>query len=325
VLVASIVVLNWKDEVATARCVASVRKLEGVEDCEIIVVDNESTEVSRRALTALGDLRLLPLDTNRGFAGGMNAALEIARGAHIALLNNDLVVDPAWLNEGLRVLRDPTAGIVGGAALEWDGSGQPSHESDALAMTVVDPDGGAAVLGAAPLTERQMAGVDGSNLLARADLLRSLRGFDPDYFAYGEDIDLCARAWALGFATVFSPAMKVWHRRGASSDRVPRQRAFWSARNQMFTVAKHFPDDIWRRLVFRLALDHLSSAVLGRAGGLRAQNAVRLDRSQRIGLAQAACWTAINWQALHAKRRSTIEAGQHDEGYTDRLRTLARK
>ena len=128
VLLASIVVLNWKDEVATARCVASVRQLEGVEDCEIIVVDNESTEASRRALAGLGDLRILPLDNNRGFAGGMNAALDIARGAHIALLNNDLVVDPAWLNEGLRVFRDPTAGIVGGASLEWDGYGLPSHE-----------------------------------------------------------------------------------------------------------------------------------------------------------------------------------------------------
>ena len=148
--------------------------------------------------------------------------------AHIALLNNDLVVDPAWLIEGIRVLRDPTVGVVGGAALEWDGSGPPNHESGALAMTGVDPDGGFAVLGAAPPTERRMAGVDGSNLLARANLLHRLNGFDADYFAYGEDIDLCARAWALGFATVFSPAMKVWHRRGASSDRVPRQRAFWA-------------------------------------------------------------------------------------------------
>ena len=197
--------------------------------------------------------------------------------------------------------------------------------SDALAIIVVDPDGGAAVLGAAPLTERQMASVDGSNLLARADLLRSLHGFDPDYFAYYEDVDLCARAWALGFATVFNPTMKVWHRRGGSSDRIPRQRAFWAARNQMITVAKHFPDAIWRRTVFRLALDHLSSAFLGHAGGLRTRNATRLNSDQRIGLLQAACWAAINMQALRVKRRSTIEAGQHDEGYTDWLRTLARR
>ena len=102
-------------------------------------------------------------------------------------------------------------------------------------------------------------------------LLRRLSGFDADYFAYYEDIDLCARSWALGYATVFNPAMRVWHRRGASSDRVPRQRAFWAARNQMVTVAKHFPNHAWRKTVLQLAWDHFLGSVLGHAGGIRTQ------------------------------------------------------
>jgi GT2 family glycosyltransferase len=169
-----------------------------------------------------------------------------------------------------------------------------------------------------------VAGVDGSNVLARADVLRQLQGFDADYFAYYEDVDLCARAWALGYVTVFNPAMKVWHRRGGSSDRVPRKRAFLAARNQIVTVAKHFPNDAWRWTVFRLAVDHFLSALLGHAGGVRTRNATRLNRDQRVGLFQAAGWTVIHTRALHAKRRATVDAGQHDEGYKDRLRTLAR-
>ena len=85
VLVASIVVLNWKDEAATKRCIASVRQLKGVEDCELIVVDNESTEASRLALSGLGDVRLVPLESNTGFGAGMNVGIDVARGENIAL------------------------------------------------------------------------------------------------------------------------------------------------------------------------------------------------------------------------------------------------
>jgi GT2 family glycosyltransferase len=317
------VVLNWQDETATARCVDSLRGLDGIQDCEVIVVDNESSDSSRRALAGLADVRLLPLERNLGFAGGMNAGITAARGEYVALLNNDLVVDAAWLQEGLRVLQDANVGIVGGASLDWDGLAKPDRSSEARAITVVDPDRGSTVLGAAPPTEREVAGVDGSNLLVRADLVLRLQGFDPGYFAYYEDIDLCARAWALGYASVFSPDMRVWHRRGGSSYRIPRQRAFWAARNHIVTVAKHFPDGIWKRTVTRLVVDDILAAVLGHRGGIRTRGVVALDRSQRFGLAQAAWWCATHARYLAARRAATIRLGQHDEGYTDRLRKLA--
>jgi GT2 family glycosyltransferase len=320
--VVSVVVLNWRGEDATKRCVASLRGVTGIDDCEIIVVDNESSTTSRHALAALVDVQLVPLNQNGGFAGGMNAGIDASRGSYIALLNNDLVVDRDWLQQGLRCLREPGVGIVGGAAFSWDGEATPELGGKALAMTRIDPDRGFAVLGEAPETEGPVAGVDGSNLLALAPLLRSLGGFDPDYFAYGEDVDLCARAWALGYATVFSPMMKVWHRRGASSDRVPKSRAFWAARNQMFTVAKHFPDRFWRRTVLRLAAENLSSALLGHYGGPQAPKLRALAWDQRVGLAWSSGWAATHSRQLRAKREQTIITGQHDESYVDWLRSL---
>jgi GT2 family glycosyltransferase len=320
----TIVVLNWRDYVATARCLASVRRLDGIEDCELIVVDNESEGAGLRALAALEGVRVIPLETNRGFTGGMNIGIAAACGQNVALLNNDLVVDRAWLAEGLRVLQDPAVGMVGGAALYWDGAGQTDCASAAVATTTVDAEAGFAVLGAAPETEGPVAAIDGSNILARTDLLRELKGFDDRYFAYGEDIDLCARAWALGYASVFSPAMKVWHRRGGSSDRIPRQRAFWAARNHIVTVAKHFPEDTWRRTAFHLALNCVSDAVLGRRGGISAKDGERLNRDQRLGMTQAAWWCATHPRELAARRVETIDACQHDERYTERLRALAR-
>ena len=332
--IASLVVLNWHNEKATALCGASLCKLEGADECEIVVVDNESTTSSREALARLDRVTLVPLATNRGFAGGMNAGIAAARGEFVGLFNNDLVVEPGWLRKGLRALEDPKVGIVGGPQFAWDGEGPsasgaaelreaPENTSDpGLAMVHVDPERGFAVLGPAPADRRLVAGVDGCNLLARAGLLRRLGGFDPDYFAYGEDVDLCARAWALGYDTMLEPAMKVWHRRGASSDRVARQRAFWAARNQVTTVAKHFKETSWRHTAALVAVQHLSDALVGHPGGIRSESAVRLSHDERVGRVQAALWTLSHARWLAAKRAATIAAGQHDEGYTEHLRSL---
>ncbi|MHB1497554.1 MAG: glycosyltransferase family 2 protein [Acidimicrobiales bacterium] len=331
---ASLVVLNWHHEQATALCVESLCKLDGSDDCEIVVVDNESTTSSREALARLERVTLVPLATNLGFAGGMNAGIAAARGDFIGLFNNDLVVEPGWLRKGLRALEDPKVGIVGGPQFPWGGEDpsafcaaelREAHENTrdpGLAMVHVDPERGFAVLGPAPTQRRLVAGVDGCNLLARAGLLRRLGGFDPDYFAYGEDVDLCARAWALGYATMLEPAMRVWHRRGASSDRVARQRAFWAARNQVTTVAKHFMEASWRRTAALVAFQHLSEALLGHPGGIRSASAVRLSHDERAGRIQAALWTASHARWLATKRAATIAAGQHDEGYTEHLRGL---
>ncbi len=318
----SLIVLNWRGEQATSRCVASLHRLEQADECEILVVDNESTSRSRRALAGLEGVTVVPLADNRGFAGGMNAGIANAHGRFVGLFNNDLVVGSAWLEEGLRVLEDPAVGIVGGTQFPWDGEGVPESQEGGLALVRMDPERGFTVLGPAPAERRVVAAIDGCNILARAELLRRLDGFDPDYFAYYEDVDLCARAWALGYETVFDPAMRVWHRRGKSSDQVARQRAFWSARNQIVNIAKHFPETSWRRASALVALEHLSDALVGHPGGLRGKGTERLSRDQRLGRAQAVLWTSLHAGWLSAKRSATIAAGQHDEGFSERLRAL---
>ena len=319
---ASLIVLNWRGEQATSRCVASLHRLEGAEECEILVVDNESTAHSRRALAHLEGVKVVPLAENRGFAGGMNAGIAAARGRFVALFNNDLVVGSAWLTQGLQVLEDPAVGIVGGPELPWDGEGAPESQEGGLALVQMDPGRGFTVLGPAPAERKVVAAIDGCNIFARAELLRRLDGFDPDYFAYYEDVDLCARAWALGYKTVFEPGMRVWHRRGHSSDQVARQRAFWSARNQIINIAKHFPETRWRRAAAVVAWEHLLDAIVGHPGGLRNKRTERLSWDRRLGRAQGALWAGSHAGWLSAKRSATIAAGQHDEGFTERLRAL---
>jgi N-acetylglucosaminyl-diphospho-decaprenol L-rhamnosyltransferase len=317
----TLVVLNWKNEAATARCVDSLRAMEFAELCEIVVVDNESTPKSRAALRDLG-VRTIPLQTNRGFAGGMNAGIAAARGAVVGLLNNDLVADGAWLAEGLRVLADESVGMVGGRAFVWDGSSNLVDDGFGEALVYVDADRGFGILGDAPPNEQRTAGVDGSNILARSELLKRLGGFDESFFAYSEDIDLSARVLAAGCEIVFTPAMKVWHRKGTSSDQVPYRRAYWATRNQYYVIAKHLPKSVWVRALLAVTFENLAAVLLGHRGGFRSPGR-RIRRAERWGMTAAVGWFLVHPLRLLRMRRAVIASGHHDEEWATKIRGLA--
>ena len=166
--VVSVIVLNWRNEDATAACISSIKRWRSPTAREIIIVDNESTAHSRERLRAIEDCEIVRLQHNRGFAGGMNAGAKRARGEYVALLNNDLSVAEDWLEAGLAVMTDPRVGIVGGKAYCWDAS-NPLGDIGNRAFTLprVDPDRGFAQLLSVEAPQCRVAAVDGSNLLIR--------------------------------------------------------------------------------------------------------------------------------------------------------------
>jgi len=110
----SIVIPSYNQADYLARCIESI-ETHTAEPYEIIVVDNGSTDgteayLNRRA----GSLRYKRLETNRGFAGGVNQGLMMAKGETIVILNNDTLVTNGWLTHMLRCLQsDPRIGAVG--------------------------------------------------------------------------------------------------------------------------------------------------------------------------------------------------------------------
>src|SRR5215831_9458735 len=114
---ASIVVLTHDNLVFTRMCLESALVNTEAPDFELIVVDNASTDETPDYLLKLAsrDGRVLPvlLDENRGFAAGVNAGLQAARGRWFVMLNNDTIVAPGWLPRLLDHLVDPSVGLVG--------------------------------------------------------------------------------------------------------------------------------------------------------------------------------------------------------------------
>jgi GT2 family glycosyltransferase len=319
----SLVILNWRGEDATAQCVDSAAGQDCDARVEIIVVDNQSAATSRERLSQTSADIVVPCSRNLGFGGGMNAGAAVARGVVIGLLNNDLVLAPDWLQHGLNLLAQrPDVAMVGGLSYRWDDKNPLfSEANDASSYHRVDHESGTTTLLREQTEATDVSSLDGSNLLIRRAVWDQLRGFDPDYFAYGEDLDLSARCSAIGWSVAFEPAMRTWHRRNASSDRTPFRRAYRSRRNHLYNVARHFPEREWRPRVRRLSIDYLWCGLAGRTGGLRSwSEATRIGPTERLASVAAGLTGCINAGKLATKRAEVIRLGHHDERWTEKVR-----
>ncbi|WP_260871141.1 glycosyltransferase family 2 protein [Paenibacillus xylanexedens] len=110
----SIIIPTYNQREYVLQCVSSIEKHTPA-PYEIIVVDNASKDGTAEAMLRKGGMvRVAALDQNRGFAGGVNHGLMMARGRHIVVLNNDTLVTPGWLDNMMTCLAsDPKIGVVG--------------------------------------------------------------------------------------------------------------------------------------------------------------------------------------------------------------------
>ena len=179
----------------------------------MVVVDNAGDQHERAGID-----RLVQPGANLGFAAGSNLGAADASGDVLVFLNPDAVVEPgavARLCDALAA--DPKAGIAGGGLRDEDGSWQPgAARFGVLAHLVGDTTLGR--LGARRRTEvHAVDWVYGTFLAIRRAVFDALGGFDGSYFLYGEDLDLCHRARALGWRTLHVPAARATHARNVSA------------------------------------------------------------------------------------------------------------
>jgi len=255
-----VIVLNYRTAHLTKECLRSLEtEISSVPQSRVIVVDNASQDGSAEEIAAAitqhgweSWAMLLPLQNNLGFARGNNRAFnEIRHGNRfVLLLNSDTVVHPGSLRHCIEVMEsDPTIGLMSCAVNNADGSIQnvarrfptPARQiTSALGLPFRLPK----LFGWANTedpswdrrtTKRDVQWIGGAFMLARGDMIRQIGLFDDDFFFYGEDIELCYRAWKNGWRVHFDPAVSIVHFGGSSSDptRLPEgQRSIhrWQAR-----------------------------------------------------------------------------------------------
>ena len=266
------VVVTWEGGATTDRCVASVLAQDRPAD-EVIVVDNASSEPERARLGAAHGgrpgVRLLLLDENRQFAGGLNAGAEaaIAAGAErLLLLNNDTVLAPDALGRLAAALdARPRAGIAGPRLMDLR---EPARELSAGERHILPllclP---RTWLRYRPRTRAPypVTGVMGAALLVTRACYQAVGGFAAEIEVYYEDVDFCLAARARGFEIVIEPRAVVYHDglRGFAGGLTPWA-AFLKARNPWLVVRRRGRAAVWLGFVPTYA------AMLGGSAALHA-------------------------------------------------------
>lgn len=249
----SIIVLNYNSLAHLRDNLDSLLTLAyPIDHLEILLVDNASTDDSIKWVTAhYPVVRIIENGANLGYAGGNNAGVQAARGEWVVILNPDMRVEPDWLAELVRPLpQDPTIACVAAKVLSWDG--QTIDFADAAINFMgwgCQPGYGSRHL-ADYNSSKPLLFANGGAMLVKRDFFLALGGFDADYFAYYEDVDLGWRLWLSGHRVVFAPKAIVYHRHHGSWQHVNAAKKWvLSERNTLFTIIKNFDDDNLARVL----------------------------------------------------------------------------
>lgn len=210
----AVIVLNYNSQQDTIACVESIRA-STCSGLSLLVIDNASPNGDGKSLERwLPPDEFMQLPRNIGYAGGNNAGIALALQAgveFVLILNPDIRLTPEAITSYLDVmLRQPDLGILSPLQLvATAGPLDPKFE-----QSVIQRHGyrTAEILAADPDTLLDVTMVLGAVMLVRAAVFRNAGGFDPLYFAYGEEEDFCrralARCWRIA-VTVRAPAVHL--------------------------------------------------------------------------------------------------------------------
>lgn len=284
----SIIVISYNTREMTLACLQSVYD-QTTTPFQLIVVDNASGDGSAEAVAAaFPDVTLIAETENHGFGPAHEIALRYSTAPWLLLLNPDTVVLDGALDNLLAFAKaTPEAGIWGGRTLYGDNSLNPTSCFARMTLwsvfcrtaglngifrssTIFNPEYYGTWDRA---SERQVDIVTGCLLLIRRQMWDELGGFDEAFTMYGEEVDLCLRARALGARPRVTPASTIIHYGGASqavrSDKIVRL-----MRAKMELIKRHFPDSsrslgLWLFRLWPLSRRiacGLAGRLLGRAG-----------------------------------------------------------
>ncbi len=199
----SVVVCSHNGSRTIGECCAGLKRLK-YPDYEVIVVDDGSTDGTAAIASRYG-YRVISTP-NRGLSHARNTGLEAASGEIIAYIDDDAYPDPHWLAYLVSTFLHTKGRDFAGVGGPNIAPPQDGLIADCVAHA---PGGPIHVL----LTNRKAEHIPGCNMAFRAAPLKAIGGFDPQFHAAGDDVDVCWRLQQAGWSLGFSPAAVVWHHR----------------------------------------------------------------------------------------------------------------
>ena len=276
----SIVIVNWNGGNLLARCLASLQRQLGTlsADCEMIVVDNGSSDSSMQDVACAPSVVAIYNNRNLGFGQACNIGARTARGRFLLFLNPDCEVRQGSIERCLAELQSADVGACSVALTDESGAVSRScHRFPNLANFC------ARILGLQFVSARISGGamtewdhgsdadvdhVIGAFYALRRELFDQLGGFDERFFMYLEDLDLSLRIRQAGYRIRFLCAPASFHIGGGVSRQIKARRLFFATRSRILYAYKHFPR--WQahlHLGLTLFVEPLTRAALALAQG----------------------------------------------------------
>lgn len=264
----AVVILNWNGKHYLDKFLPAVIQHSG--DAAVIVADNNSSDDSVAFLREKFPMVKLVLNTaNEGFAKGYNDALKSVSAEYFILLNSDVEVTPDWiapliaLMEGdksiaacqpkiLAFHQKTTFEYAGAAGGFIDKYGYPFCRG--RIFNAIENDNGQYN------DAREIFWATGACMVVRSEVFSRMGGFDGDYFAHMEEIDLCWRMKNLGHKIFVQPASLVYHVGGGTLNKVSPKKTYLNFRNNLVTLTKnHSSQYLWIKIIYRMVLDGIAA------------------------------------------------------------------
>jgi len=238
----SIVIVTYRSAEVIGSCLDSIGAGGGVSR-EVFLVDNASGDGAAEIVRAkYPSVHLIANDSNRGFSAANNQAIPLCRGRYLFFLNPDAVLTGGCLETAIRHMdENPRIGLAGTKVVYPDGSMQET-------ISLRYP-GEKHTAGELAGLKGPIACVLGASMIARAELIRAIGGFDEDYFLYGEDQELCLRIRQQGFEIGYIEQAVVRHI-GGHSERASASADRWRRKTlaEYIFYRKHYKPETIRRI-----------------------------------------------------------------------------
>jgi GT2 family glycosyltransferase len=242
--IVSVIIPNWNGRRFLAECIDSLKR-QTCPDFETILVDNGSSDGSADFVQErYGEfVRVLMNRENLGYTGGNNAGIRAARGEYIALLNNDTVVEPDWIDELIKATRyDGGIGMWASKVKSYD----DRNRIEAVGELIYQ-DGLNRARGQYEADRGQYESMEeilfppGCGGMYRKRLFEEMGGFDEDFFAYGDDAEIGLRIRLGGWKGLYVPGAVLYHKGSGSTGQYSPFKAFYVERNRFWITIKYFP------------------------------------------------------------------------------------
>jgi GT2 family glycosyltransferase len=276
----SAVVLAYREEPWLERCVQALLASEGF-DVEVVLVDNGCTDGAVERLAATPGVTVVRPGGNLGFSGGCNAGAAVAAGEFLALINGDLIVERDALAELVRFAQKPEVGIAQPSIRLSEDPSRLNSDGNEVHFLGFSWCGSFGEPAAKRTSPRTITSAMGAAMVLRRELWDDLGGFEPRYFAYHEDVELCRRCWHRGLELVNLPSAVAVHR--YEFGRTPNK-IYLSERNRLLFVLTEYETRTLLVLAVPLIMMELAAflgALATRTAGQKLAGWIWLLRNRR--------------------------------------------